>query len=46
MGRLIGDGGCFCQLVDICNLPDFQGKGLGQLIMKNLVSYVPNHLPE
>ncbi len=23
MGRLIGDGGCFCQVVDICVLPSY-----------------------
>lgn len=26
MGRIIGDGGCFCQVVDICVLPESRGK--------------------
>ncbi len=38
MGRLIGDGGCFCQVVDICVHPDEQGKGLGKLIMQSLTT--------
>ena len=36
MGRVIGDGGCFCQVVDICVIPEKQGKGLGKLIMENI----------
>ena len=33
MGRVIGDGGCFFQVVDIAVLPEHQGKGLGKRIM-------------
>lgn len=40
MGRIIGDGGTFAQIVDICIHPDFQGKGLGKIIMENLMNYV------
>ncbi|GHB34574.1 N-acetyltransferase [Pseudovibrio japonicus] len=40
MGRLIGDGGCFYQLVDIAVDPDHQGKGLGQKIMAALNDYL------
>ncbi|MBK8500786.1 MAG: GNAT family N-acetyltransferase [Saprospiraceae bacterium] len=46
MGRIIGDGGCFCQIVDICILPKQQGKGLGKLIMKNLTDFINDNLPE
>lgn len=45
MGRIIGDGGCFCQVVDICVHPDFQGMGLGKLIMENLTQFIKNELP-
>lgn len=45
MGRLIGDGGCFCQVVDICVHPDEQGKGLGKLIMQSLTTYIHENLP-
>jgi len=46
MGRIIGDGGCFCQIVDICILPQHQGQGLGKVIMKNLTDFINNNLPE
>lgn len=46
MGRIIGDGGCFCQIVDICVHPDFQGKGLGKLIMENLTQFIHKTLPK
>jgi len=40
MGRVIGDGGCFCQIVDICVLPEYQGKGIGKLIMEKLMEFI------
>lgn len=40
MGRVIGDGGCFYQIVDIAVLPEHQGQGLGKRIMAALVSYL------
>ena len=40
MGRVIGDGGCFCQVVDICILPEYQGRGLGKQIMEKLIEYI------
>ncbi|WKN41922.1 GNAT family N-acetyltransferase [Tunicatimonas pelagia] len=46
MGRIIGDGGCFCQVVDICVLPEFQGKGLGKLIMENIIRFIESNLPK
>lgn len=45
MGRLIGDGGCFCQVVDICVHPEFQGQGLGKRIMKSIANYIQENLP-
>lgn len=46
MGRIIGDGVCFCQIVDISILPEYQGRGLGKLIMKNLSDFINDKLPE
>jgi GNAT superfamily N-acetyltransferase len=37
MGRIIGDGGCFFQVVDIAVLPAYQGQGLGTQIMAALM---------
>ena len=46
MGRIVGDGGCFCQIVDICVLPKHQGHGLGKLIMKKLSDFIVENLPD
>lgn len=46
MGRIIGDGGCFFQIVDIVVSPAHQGKGLGKAIMTELMAYATTHLPK
>lgn len=46
MGRIIGDGGCFCQVVDICVLTEHQGKGIGKKIMAMIKAYIDYKLPE
>ncbi len=46
MGRMIGDGGCFFQIVDIAVLPAHQGKGLGKMIMKELKEWMDGNVPE
>ncbi|OYR07626.1 GNAT family N-acetyltransferase [Brucella grignonensis] len=46
MGRLIGDGGCFFQVVDIAVDPRHQGQGLGRSIMKAIMQYVNAELPD
>ncbi|HEV2083223.1 MAG TPA: GNAT family N-acetyltransferase [Brevundimonas sp.] len=38
MGRAIGDGGLFAQIVDVAVDPAHQGKGLGKAIMAALMS--------
>jgi ribosomal protein S18 acetylase RimI-like enzyme len=45
MGRLIGDGGCFFQIVDIAVTPSDQGQGLGKTIMGELMEFVTTRLP-
>ncbi|MNO42434.1 Acetyltransferase (GNAT) family protein [compost metagenome] len=45
MGRVIGDGGCFMQIVDIAVRPDFQGRGLGKMVMKELMDYLNREAP-
>lgn len=46
MGRIVGDGGCHCQVVDICVLPVHQKKGLGKLIMERLTDFIEDKLPK
>lgn len=45
MGRVIGDGGCFYQVVDIAVMPEHQGRGLGKLIMQAIVNYLQAEVP-
>lgn len=45
MGRVIGDGGCFYQVVDIAVLPAHQGRGLGKRIMGAIGAYLQDHVP-
>jgi ribosomal protein S18 acetylase RimI-like enzyme len=40
IGRIIGDGGCFYQIVDIAVLPEYQGQGLGKRIMNAMMAYI------
>ncbi|WP_339226071.1 GNAT family N-acetyltransferase [Oceanobacillus sp. FSL K6-2867] len=40
MGRIIGDGGAFFQIVDIVVKPSYQGRGLGKKVMKELINYL------
>lgn len=40
MGRIVGDGGLFLQVVDIAVEPEHQGQGLGKAIMAQLMSWV------
>jgi GNAT superfamily N-acetyltransferase len=40
MGRLIGDRGCFLQVVDIAVVPDRQGQGLGKAVMAELDAWL------
>jgi predicted N-acetyltransferase YhbS len=45
MGRAIGDGGLFFQLVDIAVHPDHQARGLGKRIVGNLIERLRAFVP-
>ncbi|MEJ6005896.1 GNAT family N-acetyltransferase [Paucibacter sp. AS339] len=45
MGRVIGDGGCFFQVVDIAVLKAHQGRGQGKRIMGEIRQYIDAHVP-
>lgn len=45
MGRVVGDGGCFYQVVDIAVRPEFQGQGLGKRVMENIMAYLRDNVP-
>ena len=40
MGRVIGDGGLFFQVVDIAVEPEHQGQGLGKAIMAEIAAWL------
>ena len=45
MGRVIGDGGCFFEVVDIAVLPEHQRRGLGKKIMARLMEWIRINAP-
>ena len=45
MGRIIGDGGCFFQIVDIAVRPDHQGQAIGYGIMGRLMKRLHDEAP-
>lgn len=46
MGRVVGDGGCFFQVVDIAVLKEHQGRGLGKRIMAEIMEYIEANVPK
>lgn len=46
MGRVIGDGGCFFQVVDIAVTPTHQGKGIGKRIMGEIKHWLDENVPK
>lgn len=40
IGRVVGDGGIYFQIVDLAVLPSHQGKSIGKAIMTELMKYV------
>lgn len=46
MGRVIGDGGCNFEIVDVAVHPDYQRQGLGYRIMETLMEYLHENAPE
>lgn len=45
MGRVVGDGGLFFQIVDIAVDPKYQGRGVGFAIMTQLMAFLQEHAP-
>jgi len=43
IGRVIGDGGLFYDVVDIAVVPEHQKQGVGKLIMTALMKYIDAH---
>ena len=45
IGRVVGDGGLFFEVVDIAVVPEHQKKGLGKMIMDALVFWLTVNAP-
>jgi len=45
MGRVVGDGALFLQIVDIAVLPEHQGRGIGKAIVRALVEHIRRAAP-
>ncbi|KAI4225198.1 MAG: hypothetical protein L6R36_004102 [Xanthoria steineri] len=45
MGRIIGDGGCFFQVTDICTHPAHRGLGLAKAVMAELTTWLDGNAP-
>ena len=45
MGRLVGDGGLFFQVVDVAVEPEHQGRGLGKAIVATIVEHLKRTAP-
>jgi ribosomal protein S18 acetylase RimI-like enzyme len=46
MGRVVGDGACNFEIVDVAVHPDYQRRGLGSRIMAAIMDYIHAHAPE
>ena len=46
MGRIVGDGGCNFEVVDIAVLPDCQRRGIASKIMLSLMDYLRANAPK
>jgi len=47
MGRLVGDGARIFYIQDVCIKPEFQGKGIGKLVVERLLDYIrTNSIPD
>jgi GNAT superfamily N-acetyltransferase len=46
MGRVVGDGGCNFEVVDIAVHPDYQGQGYGRLIMEHIMDFLRKNVPK
>ncbi len=46
MGRIIGDGGCYFQIVDVIVKPAFQETNAGDMLMFEILDYLHQNAPQ
>ncbi len=45
MGRVVGDGALNFEIVDVAVDPQYQGQGLGRIVMQNIMQYLNENAP-
>ncbi|EFM10783.1 GCN5-related N-acetyltransferase [Paenibacillus curdlanolyticus YK9] len=46
IGRIVGDSGCFYEIVDIVVEPAYQGEGFGKIMMSELMKHLDEKAPK
>jgi len=46
MARVVGDGGCNFEVVDVAVHPDYQRQGLGIRVMKAVMAFIEQNAPD
>ena len=46
MGRVIGDGIKFYVIYDVAVCPDYQGKGVGRIVIDSILKYISAAIPK
>jgi ribosomal protein S18 acetylase RimI-like enzyme len=46
MGRIVGDGACYCRIVDLAVLPARRGEGIEERLMQELLAYLEANAPD
>ena len=46
MARLVGDGGCSFLVVDVIVHPEYQGRGIGTEMMRQMDEWIDSNLPD
>jgi GNAT superfamily N-acetyltransferase len=46
MGRLVGDGAIYFYVQDAAVLPEHQGRGIGRMVVDELVAWARRHAPD
>ncbi len=44
IGRVVGDYSIVCMLTDVCVKPEYQGKGIGRIIVKRLEELIEKNI--
>ena len=46
MARFLWDRGYIAYIADVMVLPEFQGRGIGRMLLENIMSYIDENIPK